>query len=104
MTGQHFLIVHDEPDDGMEVEHPAGCPTDTIYDFLTVHACDVGRVAWEDGPEEYFRRVPEEDDKRQYTPPGRYEIEYWIDVVQASDYGTTEVRDVGLRLVEGGAT
>ena len=102
MSGQHFLIVHDEPADGMEIEHPDSCPTQLVYDGQhTLYTCDVGRAADEVGLEHWFSRDAAEDWLTEHTPPGRHEIAYWEETVCYP--GVREIADFGLRVVEGGA-
>lgn len=105
MTGQHFLIVHDEPDDGMDVEHPADCPTELIYDGMgKIYTCGVGQLDYGLGLGLFFRRDQAEtadDWQTEYCPPGRYEIEYWTET--SRNYTGAEEFDCGLALVKGGA-
>lgn len=97
MSGKHFLIVPADPADGMEVEHPDDCPTETVYDGrVVVFTCGVGFVEYEAGVGHYFSCTAD-DPCTVYTPPGRHEIEYWTECV----YGEF---DYGLALVEGGAS
>jgi hypothetical protein len=81
--GQHFLIVHEEPDDGMDVEHPADCPTDTIYGGdVQIHTCGVGRHADEFGLDMFFHRDephPHAFGYSQLVAPGRWPIEMWAE-------------------------
>ncbi len=101
MNGQHFLIVHPEPADWMEIEHPADCPTELIYDGrVKIHVCGVGRLEY-DGLDDWFRRDPADDGRTQYVPPGRHEIQYWTETWR-NYTGATEF-DCGLALVEDGA-
>ena len=77
---QHFLIVHEEPDDGMDVEHPATCPTASIYDGrVLIHTCAVGRLADEWGLDMFFRRdgdvAPAGRLDSEQVKPGRHPIE-----------------------------
>lgn len=102
MTGQHFLIVHEEPDDGMEIEHPDSCPTELIYDGkVKVYTCGVGRLEADLGLAYWFRRDPAAARLGAYAPPGRYEIEYWTETYR--NYTGAEEFDCGLALVKGGA-
>lgn len=110
MTAQHFLIVHPEPDDGMEIEHPDSCPTELIHDGRTlVHTCDVGCMVEEFGLGLYFRReetAGPEQQGTEYAPVGRHQVWFWSAEYYSYYYGAAEF-DCGLTLVpqgDGGAS
>lgn len=101
MIGQHFLIVHEQPDDGMDIEHPATCPTASRYGGrVLVHTCEVGRHEEAAGLDLFFHR----DTPHPYAfasekvSPGRWPIEDWSER-SWTPYGWEY--DGGLRLVAG---
>lgn len=70
--GQHFLIVHDEPADGMDIEHPDTCKQD---------ACAVAAMQEEYGLDLFFARTPEPHPflgVRDVVASGRHLVEYWL--------------------------
>jgi hypothetical protein len=101
MNSQHFLIVHDHPDDGMEVEHPDCCPTAAIYDGrVLVHTCEVGWHEEQAGLDLFFHRDqphPHSRDSVQVAV-GRHPIEAWSE--RTGRPGAWE-HDGGLRLLGG---
>jgi hypothetical protein len=101
---QHFLIVHEEPDDGMDVEHPADCPTTTIYDgHVLIHTCEVGRHVEAAGLDVFFHRDtphPHARGDSEQVSPGRWPIEVWS---ERTRYPGGWEYDGGLRL-SGGAS
>lgn len=80
---QHYLIVHEEPDDGMDIEHPPSCPTKTIYDgMVLIHTCTVEQIVGDWGLDLFFHREGEEPHPHAYgdseqVSPGRWPIESW---------------------------
>lgn len=84
MTGQHYLIVHADPDDGMDIEHPPSCPTGTDYDGrVKTYTCDVGVIEAAGEVGLHFRRDEKFVDWSQmfseFVPVGRHRIEYWYE-------------------------
>lgn len=71
MSGQHFLIVHDEPADGMDIEHPDSCKQDV---------CPVTAMQAEYGLDLFFARTAEPHPflVREVVTPGRNPVEYWF--------------------------
>ena len=104
MTGQHFLIVHEEPDDGMDVQHAQDCPQhghdESVFADGSAYACAVRLVEDDGDVTEHFRREPEpaKDGSQagtEYVTAGRHPIEFWQRVYD--DFESTEY-DYGLRL------
>jgi hypothetical protein len=105
VTGQHFLIVHPEPEDGMDLEHPESCPQhgqlETVYGDYGQYRCAVLAHVEHDGFSSYFRRHPMPmgvGDDTEYVTPGRHVVEAWFDRIDCPSYGSVEYR-TGLRLV-----
>lgn len=92
MSEQHFLVVHEESDDGLEIEHPDSCPTEAIYGGrVEVRICPFGELDMEVGLEEFFHLVGTPGEGEAVTV-GRHPSEYW------SDGRGDDVFDCGLRL------
>jgi hypothetical protein len=93
MSDQHYLIVHELLDDGMDIDHPADCPTESIYDGkVTVRTCLVGDLDMQFGLDEYFHRAGTEG-KGEAVTVGRHPIEYWTNGAYDDRF------DCGLRLI-----
>lgn len=108
MSDQHFLIVHEDPADGMDIEHPASCPTETAYYGMVIrHRCGVGVIEFDGEVDFHFRRAdePVADWRGTYSEPvpvGRHPIEYWTETTRIQ-YGVDEFA-CGLRLAAGRET
>jgi hypothetical protein len=102
VTGQHFLIVHPEPEDGMDITHPPSCPTELIHGGRTrVHTCNVGFMVEEFGVDLYFRReevAPPGREGSEYAPVGCHPVWFWSDEHYSYFYGVSEF-DCGLTLI-----
>lgn len=104
MTDHHILIVHTEPDDGMDVEHPPSCPQhghdDSVFTEDRAYACEIEFHVWSAGLDSYFHR---EHEPQQYgaalVAPGRHPIEAWSAKSYSWEYGSWEY-DGGLVLAE----
>ncbi|MEU9126556.1 hypothetical protein AB0D08_00310 [Kitasatospora sp. NPDC048540] len=91
----HWLVVHEHPDDGFEVEHTDDC----LGPYGNV-ACDVV-FHEEDGLDLFFHRPDLGEDGTSFTDgvrPGRYLIESWFEEHYSYFYGSTEY-DAGLCLI-----
>lgn len=98
-TGQHFLIVHEEPDDGMDIEHPDGCPRRDVDGMYEQYECGVGQVVDQIGFAHYFRRDPADTwDDTEYVNVGRHPIDYWTETTR--NYSGADEFDCGLRLTQ----
>lgn len=96
VPGQHYLIVHECLDDGMDIEHPESCPTESIYDGrVKVRTCLVGEMEIQFGLDEYFHRAGTQGEGEP-TSVGRHLVEYWTNGADDDRF------DCGLRLVGGG--
>lgn len=87
MSDQHFLIVHEHLDDGMEVEHPPTCPR--TGEELWEHGCAVGQHVDFAGLSPYFHRVgdPERPDPQaEHVAVGRHPIEAWVERISGADF------------------
>jgi hypothetical protein len=105
MTDHHILIVHEHPDDGMDVEHPPSCPQyghdDTVYTDQGAYACEIEFHVSEAGLDSYFHRGPEpERHDTVLATPGRHPIDAWSTKSYSWEYGSWEY-DGGLDLSEG---
>ena len=104
---QHFLIVHDDPADGMDIEHAFDCPLRAIYDGMaTEYGCQVERLVADFGIDHFFSRVDATplDPHLPALAPGRYEIQYWLERIDLAPHvGVHPEWNEGLSLVEGGA-
>ncbi|HEY4377853.1 MAG TPA: hypothetical protein VGM93_11880 [Acidimicrobiales bacterium] len=106
MSGQHFLVVEafdpDDDTDRFEIEHPADCPTESIYEGrLLVHRCHVA-LHEDNGITEHFRHADDPDPFDTGSEPvgvGRHPIEAWTEKI--SGWESTEYRG-GLRLTDAG--
>lgn len=85
MSGEHFLIVPDDPDQAMEVEHPASCPqhghVESVRNFDDSYACPVEQEVREAGIEASFHHdtgVPLFTTGRTSVLPGRHPIEFGL--------------------------
>ena len=89
---RHILVVHQEPDDGMDVDHPDSCPVETIYDGrVKVRTCLVGETEMQFSLGDFFHRAGTQGEGEPVTV-GRHPIEYWTN-------GATDDRfECGLRL------
>jgi hypothetical protein len=110
--GIHYIVVEPwepdvDPDELIQVEHPADCPTIVRYagdgehpDVVELN-CDVGFYVGEHGLSEYFVHADDEDanDYAERVGPGRHEIEAWHVTHPGGPWGATEY-DAGLRLAE----
>ncbi len=104
MGGQHFLIVHEEPDDGLEVEHPDDCSRRDWDGMYWTYVCEVGIEEDNTGLDYYFHHHQEPtkgslQKDSEYVPVGRHPIEYWSETHRIQ-YGAKEF-DCGLRLSGG---
>lgn len=84
MTSPHFLVVPDDPDQPMEIEHPPSCPqhsqlTSVRSPVDNGYLCPFERAQWAAGLETFFGR---DDDHvalfvaaGQEVRPGRHLIE-----------------------------
>ena len=97
MTPRHWLVVPDDPEDGITLEHGHGCPSMLVIDpwwadvpgcFETVHLCYPAHHEAEIGWAEFGD-----------IPPGRWEIESWHTSYR-TNYGTGIEYDAGVCLVE----
>lgn len=92
----HWLVVHEHPDDGFEVEHTEDC----LNPYGLV-ACDVAFHA-EDGLNLFFHRADVGGSDPHWRTdgliPGRYLIESWFNEYYSHYYGSTEY-DAGLSLM-----
>lgn len=102
----HWLIVPEAAEDGLDVEHPGDCPVVPCLAAppelnYTEYDCNVeGYVAELGLPWRHRDEEPEE--WRETTPldPGRYRIEFWHEqVLSAGPWGGPEY-DAGLCLVD----
>lgn len=95
MTGQHFLIVHEEPADGMDIEHPDDCPGYDLDGVYWRYECGVAVVVDETGLDEHF--------DCNSLAVGRHPVEYWTETRRHPVFGAEF--ECGLRLcdVPGGA-
>lgn len=85
MTGQHFLVVHDDPADGMEIEHPDTCLQTVLYGVASANACAVGAMEQEYGLELFFSRGAKPHPffgVREVVTPGRHLVEYWLEEIK----------------------
>jgi hypothetical protein len=102
-AGQHYLVVApfdpDDDTDRFEIEHPAGCPTELIYDGrVLVYQCHEA-LEEDNGITEYFRHTDDPDPTDPHTQPvgvGRHPIEAWVEKINGWEF--TEYR-TGLALV-----
>lgn len=105
MTDQHFLIVHEDPADGMDIEHPESCPTATAYEGRVVrHVCEVGGIEFVGEVDLYFRHSEQPatgwlQAASAVVTVGRHPIEYWSETTR-TQFGVPEF-DCGLRLTAG---
>jgi hypothetical protein len=109
MTGPdpqpHYLIVHEDPEDGADIEHPAECPhTEEPFGDMTLVSWDCQVNYWEEacGLDSWFRHVDAHpaDDTHWYgvrLEPGRYEVRAWFEEIRGFDYVEY---DGGLALVD----
>lgn len=104
MSDRHFLVVHEEPDDGMEIEHPDGCPTELRYDGrVLTYTCPVGQIEDAIGLEDEWFSRDDADSGLEYTPPGQYVIQAWEDRIQLPPFlGGGVEWNTGLALVKDG--
>jgi hypothetical protein len=88
VTGQHHLIVSDDPGKSMEIDHPAGCPQHGRLELVREEdgtvTCPFEELARrEEGPERFFRRPDEQVPlfNRAASPvtAGRWPVWCWSD-------------------------
>ncbi|MCW2903363.1 MAG: hypothetical protein JWO67_5628 [Streptosporangiaceae bacterium] len=105
MTSQHFLLVHEDPADGMEIEHLDTCPR-TVTAEMAVYECAHEAMAQEYGLDAFFGRDAEPHPLhgvRQVVAPGRHPVEYWCEEIKLAPFIGVAEYDHGLTIA-GGAT
>jgi hypothetical protein len=77
----HYLIVHKNPEDGLEIQHPDDCPTQPGRhggDYVE-HACMIGQIEAFVGLGWRHTDVPDSFGRTEPLRPGRYHLDYFTD-------------------------
>lgn len=103
MSEDHILVVPEDPEDPLAIEHPDTCPTYFRQPGVEAYECGVAYHEEATGIDWWFAH---EDDDQADSPyvtklaPGTYRIEPWSEQVCTSTPMHPAEWDGGLRVVE----
>jgi hypothetical protein len=98
VIGHHYLLVPDDPDEAMLIEHPKDCPQHgqlaSVKTPEDAYVCEFERVQWETGLDCFFTSEADTHPffgDRKFLKPGRHAIVYRfthdLDVLELAEAG-----------------